>query len=322
MGFFKYVGRRLLQAIPTVWAVITLNFFIVHAAPGDPVYVLAGDMVSNPEYITAFRARLGLDQPLYIQYMKYMINLLQGDLGYSYTYRQPVQDLILERIGATITLTLTSLIIFSALGIWLALHAARKPYSLRDNATTVIAVIGWATPEFWLGQMLLILFAFYLGWFPVSGTESVREVKFVFLDKLRHLFLPALALGMRYLALTARFTRGSLLENLGQDYIITARAKGLSERSIYYGHALPNALLPVITMIGMYFPTLLMGSVLTEVVYGWPGIGRLMYDAIYARDYPVMLGVFFVVSIFVIIVNLLIDLLYGIIDPRIRVVPS
>lgn len=321
MSFFKYVIRRLLQAIPTVWAVITLNFLLIHAAPGDPVYILAGDMVS-PEYLAELRVRLGLDQPLYIQYKDYFYNLIQGNLGYSYSYRQPVLGLIMERIGATITLTLTSLVVFSLLGIWLALNAARKPYSLRDNATTVIAVIGWATPEFWLGQMLLILFAFYLGWFPISGIGSIREVENVLLDRLKHLFLPALALGLRYLALTARFTRGSMLETLGQDYILTARAKGLSERMIYYGHALPNAVLPVITMVGMYFPTLLMGSVLTEVVFGWPGIGRLMYDAIYARDYPVLLGVFFIVSIFVILVNLLIDLLYSFIDPRIRVVPS
>jgi len=251
-----------------------------------------------------------------------MFSLLQGDLGYSYSYRQPVIGLILERIGATLTLTLTALCVYSILGIWLALQAARKPYSLRDNATTVVAVIGWATPEFWLGQMLLIVFAFHLGWFPVSGIASIRDVGNVYLDRLQHLFLPAFALGMRYLALTARFTRGSILENLGQDYIVTARAKGQTERRIYYYHALPNSILPVITMIGMYFPALLMGSVLTEVVFGWPGIGRLMYDAIYSRDYPILLGVFFIVSIFVILVNLFIDLLYSVIDPRVRVAAS
>ena len=194
--------------------------------------------------------------------------------------------------------------------------------TLRDNATTVLAVIGWATPEFWLGQMLLILLAFHLGWFPVSGMASIRDVDNVVLDRLRHLFLPSFALGLRYLALTARFTRVSLLENLGQDNIITARAKGQSEKGIYYKHALPNAILPVITMIGMYFPTLLMGSVLTEVVFGWPGVGRLMYDAIYSRDYPILLGIFFIVSIFVILVNLVIDLLYSVIDPRVRVTAS
>jgi ABC-type dipeptide/oligopeptide/nickel transport system permease component len=321
MGFVKYVIRRLIEAVPTVLAVVTLNFIILHAAPGDPVSILAGE-TTDPQFVEEIRVRLGLDQPLYVQYKNYMFSLLQGDLGYSYSYRQPVIRLILERVGATLILTLTALCFYSALGIWLALQAARKPYSLRDNATTVIAVVGWATPEFWLGQMLLIVFAFHLGWFPVSGIESVRNVGNVVLDRLQHLFLPAFALGMRYLALTARFTRGSILENLGQDYITTARAKGLTERSIYYHHALPNSILPVITMIGMYFPTLLMGSVLTEVVFGWPGIGRLMYDAIYSRDYPILLGVFFVVSIFVILVNLFIDLIYSAIDPRVRVVAT
>jgi ABC-type dipeptide/oligopeptide/nickel transport system permease component len=321
MSIIKYIIRRLIQAVPTVWAVITLNFFIIHAAPGDPVSVLAGGG-ADPQLVEAIRVRLGLDLPLYVQYKQYIFNLLQGDLGYSYSYRQPVINLILERSGATITLTLTALILYSILGVWLALKAARKPYSLRDNATTVLAVIGWATPEFWLGQMLLILFAFHLGWFPVSGMVSIRDVSSPILDRLHHLFLPSFALGLRYLALTARFTRASLLEILGQDYIITARAKGQSEEGIYYKHALPNAILPVITMIGMYFPTLLMGSVLTEVVFGWPGIGRLMYDAIYVRDYPILLGIFFIVSIFVILVNLIIDLLYSFIDPRVRVTSS
>jgi len=321
MSFIKYVIRRLIEAVPTILAVVTLNFILLHAAPGDPVSILAGE-TTDPQFVEEIRVRLGLDQPLYVQYKDYMFSLLQGDLGYSYSYRQPVIRLILERLGATLTLTLTALCVYSILGIWLALQAARKPYSLRDNATTVIAVIGWATPEFWLGQMLLIVFAFHLGWFPVSGIESIRDVGNVYLDRLQHLFLPALALGMRYLALTARFTRGSILENLGQDYIVTARAKGQTERRIYYYHALPNSILPVITMIGMYFPALLMGSVLTEVVFGWPGIGRLMYDAIYTRDYPILLGVFFIVSIFVILVNLFIDLLYSVIDPRVRVAAS
>jgi peptide/nickel transport system permease protein len=321
MSFIKYVIRRLIQAVPTVLAVVTLNFLLIHMAPGDPASILLGDEVSDPQMVQEMRVRLGLDQPLHVQYKQYIFNLVQGDLGYSYSYRQPVFDLILERVGATVLLTITALLVFSILGIWLALQAARKPYSLQDNATTVVAVIGWATPEFWLGQMLLILFAFHLGWFPVSGIASVRDVGNVFLDRLQHLFLPAFALGLRYLALTARFTRGSMLETLGQDYIITARAKGQSERRIYYGHALPNAILPVITMVGMYFPLLLMGSVVTEVVFGWPGIGRLMYDAIYSRDYPVLLGIFFIVSFFVICVNLLIDLLYSVIDPRIRVAP-
>lgn len=318
MSFIKYVIRRLIEAVPTVWAIITLNFLIIHAAPGDPASILAGETL-DPMFVEAIRVRLGLDQPLYVQYKYYIFNLLQGDLGYSYSHHQPVINLILERIGATITLTLTALFVYSIVGIWLALLAARKPYSLRDNAITVLAVVGWAIPEFWLGQMLLLLFAFHLGYFPVSGIASLREVGSVILDRLQHLFLPALALGMRYLALTARFTRGSMLENLGQDYIVTARAKGQSERGIYYRHALPNAILPVITMVGMYLPTLLMGSVLTEVVFGWPGIGRLTYDAIYSRDYPILLGVFFISSIFVIIVNLFIDLLYGVIDPRVRV---
>ena len=272
---------------------VTLNFLLIHAAPGDPVNLLAGE-TEDPLFAEAIRVRLGLDLPLYVQYKNYFFNLLQGDLGYSYSYRQPVIDLILERSGATITLTLTALVLYSILGVWLALQAARKPYSLRDNATTVLAVIGWATPEFWLGQMLLILLAFHLGWFPVSGMASIRDVSSPVLDRLRHLFLPCFALGLRYLALTARFTRASLLENLGQDYIITARAKGQSE----------------------------MGSMLTEVVFGWPGIGRLMYDAIYSRDYPILLGIFFIVSIFVILVNLVIDLLYSVIDPRVRVTAS
>jgi len=316
----SYTARRILQTIPLFFGVIVMAFSIIHAAPGDPVYVLAGEGAS-PEYIEMMREHLGLNKPLYEQLVVYIATVMRGDLGYSFAYRQPVIVVIFERVPATLMLMGTALFFSSVVGIALGVISSKRPYSLLDNASTTISLLGYSLPVFWLAQVLLLIFAVALGWFPVQGMMSVREeltgIKYV-LDIIHHLVLPAFALGLLQLALTARLTRASMLEILRQDYIITAWSKGLDENTVLYRHALRNALLPVVTIIGLHLGAMLTGAVLTETVFGWPGLGRLMYDAIASRDYPVLMGNFIVTATSVIGANFVTDILYGFLDPRIR----
>lgn len=315
-----YVARRVLQAIPLIFVIIIINFFLIHSAPGDPLLVLTGHMETTEEYLQQLRLEFGLDRPLIEQLGLYMWNTLQLDLGYSLRYRQDVTTLIFSRLPPTLLLMGTALVLSSVIGIVLGVIAARRPYSVSDNAVTFVALAGYSMPVFWLGQLLLLAFAVHLMWFPVQGMYSLRAPSEGFgrlLDLLHHLALPALTYSVYHLTLIYRLTRVKMQETLALDFITTARAKGLSEGRVAWGHALPNAMMPVVTVIGLNFGFMLAGSVLTETVFAWPGTGRLLYEAIMARDYPVLLGLFTVLSIMVIIANVITDVIYALIDPRV-----
>jgi ABC-type dipeptide/oligopeptide/nickel transport system permease component len=317
----KYILRRLIQSIPTLFGVIIINFLLIHTAPGDPISRFLGGQEASPEYIQNLRAMFGLDKPLPIQLIIYIKEVLCGNLGYSFASQQPVMKLIMERVPATLLLIFTALIFATLVGMLMGVISSRRPYSMVDNMNTFIALIGYSLPVFWLGQILLITFSLEIRIFPAQGMFSLREPTVGFsriLDVAYHLILPALALSFHYIAINSRFTRASMLEVLDQDYITTARSKGLPEKTIIYKHALRNALLPVVTLIGMNFGVAFAGAVLTETVFAWPGLGRLMLDGIYSRDYPLLMGMFIVISIMVIFSNLITDVIYSLLDPRIR----
>ena len=315
-----YVVSRLGRLIPVCFLVVVFNFLLIHMAPGDPVQLLAGEAAS-PEYVARIRAEFGLDQPIHRQLLVYLGKVLQGDLGRSFQFRQPVASLIVSRIPATLLLMLTALVVAVIVGVGLGLLASGRPNSWVDQTARLVSLLGFSVPIFWLGQMLLLLFALWLAWLPVQGMRSLREPKTGLagvLDVLRHLVLPAVSFAFYNIALFSRLTRGAMVTILQEDFIRTARAKGLNERRIFLGHALRNALLPLVTVIGANVGLLLVGSVLTETVFGWPGLGRLMYEALYARDYPVLMGLFLFVSVAVVLANLATDLSYARLDPRIR----
>jgi len=319
---WQYAARRLAHAIPLVLGVVVVNFTLIHLAPGDPILALIGEFQASPEYIQSVRQQFGLDRPLPQQLALYLWNLLRGDLGYSFVLKQPVLEIILDRVPATSLLMGVALLYATLCGALFGVLSSRRQYSRTDNFFTLISLVGYSMPVFWLGQILLLLLSLAYPVFPAQGMESLRESYTGLarvLDVLYHLVLPAFTLGLGYLAVDVRFTRASMLEVMSQEYIRTARAKGLSERVVFYKHALRNALIPLVTITGLNFGFLLAGAVLTETVYAWPGLGRLMYDSIYARDYPVLLGMFVVISLMVIVVNLITDIVYSILDPRIRI---
>lgn len=315
-----YVARRLAQAVPLIFVIILINFFLIHAAPGDPVTFLVGSADATPEYIEELRREFGLDQPLLVQLGHYVWKILQLDLGYSLRFRMPVFDLILSRMPATLLLMGAALVISSVAGIMLGVIAARRPYSAMDYTATFVALAGYSMPVFWLGQLVLIVFALHLNWIPMQGMYSLRvpaEGWGRVLDVLHHLIAPALVFACYHLALIYRLMRVKMQETLSLDFILTARAKGLPEWRVVYVHALRNAMLPVVTVIGVHFGFMLAGSVLTETVFAWPGMGRLLYDAIHARDYPVLMGLFVVLSGMVIVTNVVTDIIYSLIDRRV-----
>lgn len=318
---FRYVVGRIGQAIPLLLGVVVINFLIIHLAPGDPVQALVGDFPAPEEYVRQVRADFGLDKPLWQQLLIYLGRLGQGDLGFSFANRQSVVRVVGERVAATALLTGTALLFATVAGVALGIFASRRPSSASDAGITALSLVGYSLPVFWLGQILIIVFAVGLGWLPAQGMVSLRTPEAGFgriVDIAAHLTLPALALCWRFLAINSRLTRASMLETLGREYIRTAKAKGLAPRAIVFRHALPNALLPVVTLAGYNLGFLLAGSALVETVFGWPGLGRLLYDSVFARDYPVLLGIFLTVAVTVIVANLLTDLLYAFLDPRIR----
>ena len=311
----------MLFGLPTIWLLVTVVFVMVHLAPGDPLTFITGEGDISSEQLVRLRAEYGLDRPLATQYVLYLKKIAVGDFGFSYRYRAPVLELIADRIPATLLLMGPSLALFIGLGMLLGIVAARRPNSGIDLFMSGLALVGWSVPVFWLGQLLIIAFALKLGWFPTQGMFNLRAPAQGFgraLDVAWHLVLPATALGMRFLALSTRMTRSSMLQVLRLDYMTTARAKGLPERVVLARHGLPNALLPVITIVGMNVGTMLSGSVLVEVVFAWPGMGRLLYDGVLARDYPLIIGIILIVSVAVVLVNLITDVVYAIVDPRIR----
>lgn len=307
--------------LPTIGVLISVVFVMVHLAPGDPLSFITGEGDISTEQLARLRKEYGLDQSLPTQYVIYLTKVLQGDLGHSYRYREPVLALILDRVPATLMLMVPALVLFIGLGVVLGIVAARRPGSGVDLLLSGVALFGWSVPVFWLGQLLIIATALKLGWFPTQGMLNLRRSAQglgLVVDVLWHLVLPATVLGMRFLALATRMTRSSMIQTLRLDYVTTARSKGLPERTVLARHALPNALLPVITIVGMNIGTMLSGSVLVEVVFAWPGMGRLLYDGVLARDYPLIIGITLVVSIAVVLVNLITDIVYAVVDPRIR----
>jgi len=320
-GLALYTLGRLVQAIPLLLGVVVVNFTLIQLAPGDPATILIGDYPAPPEYLEQVRREFGLDRPIPEQLVSYVGQIARGNFGYSFANRQPVIELIGARVWATLQLTVTALVVASILGVLLGLLAARARGTPVDVGTQVVSLFGYSIPEFWLGQLLIVVFAVGLGWLPSQGNRSVRapaEGWAAFTDGLRYLILPALALSVRYLALISRMTRASLLEVLGSDFILAARSRGAPERTVLFVHALRNAAAPIVTVIGYNVGFVLAGSALIETVFGWPGIGRLLFDSISRRDYPVMTAILLLISASVVVVNLITDLLYAAIDPRVR----
>jgi peptide/nickel transport system permease protein len=311
-----FVLRRLLHAIPLLFCVVVLNYALIASTPGDPITALVGDFPVPADYRAQVQHEYGLDQPMPIQVLRYVGRVLHGDLGYSFASRQPVLSLILARLGATLELTGTALVFASLLGVTLGVLSARAADGLLDRVVRSLATTGYALPEFWVGQMLILVFAIWLGWLPSQGAHAIRGAA-GFVDGLRHLILPALALSLRYLALIARITRTAMLEVLGAEFILAARARGAGERAVLIGHALRNAAAPVITVIGFNLGFILAGSALIETVFGWPGIGRLLFDSIASRDYPTMMAILLLVSATVVLANLATDILHRLLDPRV-----
>ena len=302
-GFFV---RRLALLIPTVLGAVTLVFFFLHMIPGDPVELMLGETAQQADK-DQLREDLGLNLPVHIQYRQFITGVFQGHLGESYFYRRPVTQVIAERVPATVELALAAFLVAGLIAIPLGVIAALREGTTVDNASVLFSLLGVSIPNFWLGPLLIILFSIQLGWFPVSGRGGVGS-----------LVLPAITLGTALAAILSRMTRASLLERLGEDYLTVARAKGLPEWKVILKHALSNALIPVISVMGLQFGALLSGAIITENVFSWPGIGTLLINAIEARDYPLVQGCILFIALSYVLVNLLTDFLYGWADPRIR----
>ena len=316
-----YLLQRLLYLVPLLLGAVTIVFVLVHMAPGNPVDYIIGESGADKEMIARLTADMGLDRPLYIQLLRYLGQVATGNLGYSFVSNMPVLELILDRLPATLLLMASQLVFSISLGVGLGVLSARRPNSLLDNSITVFSLASFAVPVFWLGQLLILGFGYYLDWLPIQGMVDLRAGYAGFdlvLDVARHMVLPVLTLTLYNLALILRLTRGSMLEVVGQEYVKVARAKGLSENTVMIKHALRNALLPVVTVVGLEFRALIAGAVLTETVFAWPGLGRLTFDANHARDYPLLMGKFIFISVLVAVGNLVTDLLYALLDPRIR----
>lgn len=303
---YQYVIRRLLLTIPVVIGVSIIVFGIIRLLPGDPAQALAG-VQATPEYVEQVRERYGLDEPVHVQYWSFVTSLVQGDLGQSTFSKRPVTTELSERFPRTFLLASVALFIATVVGVSAGIISATRRNSIFDNVSMFIALVGVAAPVFWLALMLQLLFSVQLGWLPATGMGSVA-----------HLVLPSITLGMASAALMARITRSSMLDVLRQDFITTARAKGLAERVVIYKHALKNALIPVVTVLGLQFGILLGGAVLTETVFAWPGVGRLLVDSILRRDYPVVQGTVMLLAFLFVIINLVVDIIYAFLDPRIH----
>jgi len=316
----RLLVKRIIQSIILILLLIVINFFLIHLAPGDPVYYLAGQS-GDEAYYELIRAKFGLDQPLLTQLWVYLSSVLRGDLGYSLSYQQPVAAVIFSRVPATLLLIVSAILMASVGGVLLGVEAARRENSFYDRLFNTFALLGHSFPSFSIGHLLLLFFALYLGLFPAQGMISANQdltgINY-FLDLLAHLTLPALTLAIVQIAQIMRLTRAEMLNVLDENFITTARAKGVSERRVLYGHALRNALLPVVTIIGSDLGMLLSGAVLTETVFAYPGLGRLTLEVLAARDYPVLMGLFLLISISVAVINFLTDITYPLIDPRIK----
>lgn len=320
----RFLIKRILFSIPLLLGIATLVFFVIHIAPGDPMEMLMNQYqrnVPDPETIAAFRLKYGLDDPIHVQYIKWLKNCVTGDLGESFRYHRPVTSLIAERIPFTIQLTFLALLFDALFGIFLGIISAVKQYTVTDKIISVGSLIIYSVPGFWLALMLIIIFSVNLGWLPLSQTRSL-DYEFLsgaeqFKDRLLHLILPVFVLGVVSAASTARFLRSRLLEVLSEEFILAARARGLKEKAVIFRHALKNALIPIITIYGMSLPFLLGGSVLIENIFSWPGMGSLAVESVQNRDYPLILATTMMGAILVVLGNLLADIMYTVVDPRV-----
>ncbi len=301
----RFILLRLIRTFVTVWGVITAVFFILRLS-GDPVSLLLPPFATRAEQ-EALRVQLGLDQSIFVQYLFFIVNALRGDLGDSLYRREPALGLVLERLPATLELALISFALAVVVAIPLGIVASLRPRSLQDHVASIITLIGQAAPTFWIGIMLILVFSVTLNWLPTSGRGDIRQ-----------LIMPSVTLGAYAMASIARLTRMSMLEVLRNDYIRVARAKGLKEQAVILQHAVKNAAIPVITVMGLQFGILLSGAVVTETIFAWPGIGRLAIQSIYNRDYPVVQATVVVTALIFVLINLVVDLLYTVLDPRIR----
>ncbi|HEX6989543.1 MAG TPA: ABC transporter permease [Bacillota bacterium] len=305
-GTYTYIARRILASLLALVGVSLVVFVIVRVLPGDPARIIAGLLASEAE-VARIRVEMGLDRPLPVQYLDFVGGLIQGDLGLSLRTRRPVLVELLPRLQLTMVLAVTGTVVGSLLGVVAGVVGAARRYSRFDYAVSFGSLMGISMPVYWLGYLLIIAFAVNLHWLPAAGADQATSI-----------VLPTLTLAAFSMALVARMTRGSMLEVLGQDFIRTARAKGVGERIVVYRHALRNALIPVLTVIGLQFGSLLGGAVLTESVFAWPGMGVLLVNSILNRDYPMVQGIVLVYAVLVVMVNLVVDLTYGWVDPRIR----
>jgi ABC-type dipeptide/oligopeptide/nickel transport system permease component len=301
----RYLSLRLLLALPALWLILTMVFLLAHIVPGDPVQQMLGEG-ARAEDLQQLRHSLGLDLPIRVQYERYLGGVLRGDLGESFRFQEPVAQVVLDRYPATLELALVALLICAAIGIPAGMIAAERRGAATDHAIGLFTLFGLSIPNFALGPVLILVFSVILGWLPVSGRGG-----------LSHLVLPAITLGASLAAVLTRMVRSSVLEELSTDYVRTARAKGLSESQVLFRHAFRNALIPISTILGLQFGSLLAGTIVTETIFSWPGIGRLAVQAISARDYPLLQGCILVIAVSYVAVNLFTDLVHAFIDPRV-----
>ncbi|HWG59043.1 MAG TPA: nickel ABC transporter permease [Candidatus Acidoferrales bacterium] len=302
----RYISLRLLIAIPALWLIATMVFLLAHVVPGDPVQQMLG-AGATLEDVQHLRHSLGLDLPVLVQYERYLSGAVRGNLGESFRYQRPVTGVVLEHYPATLELAIVALLVCGAIAIPAGMLAAQRRGTGTDHSIGVLTLFGLSVPNFALGPVLILVFSVLIGWLPVSGRGGVS-----------HLILPAITLGAALAAILTRMVRTSVIEELSADYVRTARAKGLSERTVLFRHAFRNALIPILTILGLQFGTLLAGAIVTETIFSWPGIGRLAVQAIEARDYPLLQGCILVIAVSYVLVNLLTDVLYAFVDPRVR----
>ena len=312
-----YTVRRLLQMIPLVFGISIVLFAVIQAAPGGPEGALldSGRFI-DPAVIEAYRERLGVDQPIHVQYFRWLTAAVAGDLGTSFSTTRPVVEMIAERLPATLELMGSAFVLAAVIAILLGVFSALRQYSWFDHLGTGLSFVGIAMPVFWFALILQLVFGVWLGWLPIAGTETVGESSLG--DRMAHLVLPTVVLSFNYIAGWSRYLRSSMLGVLRADYVRTARAKGLPERRVVGVHALRNALIPLLSIMALNLSSLFSGAVITETVFAWPGIGRMFVQAMFARDYPLLMGILMLGSLMVIVFNLVADLLYGYLDPRIR----
>ena len=302
----RYVSLRILFALPALWLIVTMVFLLAHIVPGDPVQQMLGEG-ARAEDLIQLRHALGLDVPVSVQYVRYLKGIVHGNLGESFRFHEPVSKVVLEHYPATFELAIVALLVCAAIGIPAGLLAAERRATATDHAVGIFTLFGLSVPNFALGPVLILVFSVTLGWLPVSGRGGPA-----------HLVLPAITLGVSLAAILTRMVRTSVIEELSSDYVRTARAKGLSPAAVLFGHAFRNALIPTLTILGLQFGTLLAGTIVTETIFSWPGIGRLAVQAINSRDYPLLQGCILLIAVSYVLVNLLTDFVYAFVDPRVR----